>query len=179
MRVIFLDRDGVINEACPPGLYVLSEDDFKFVGGSIEAIVKLKKKGYKIVVVTNQRSIFKGLLSEKKLEDIHKKMLKKIESSNGKIDKIYYCPHDKNSCNCRKPKTGMFEKAEKEFGKIDKENSFMIGDDPNDILAGRNFGVKTIFIRNDIYSQENLEKKADYKTNSLLEAANLIISTSP
>lgn len=177
IKVIFLDRDGVINEAFPIGKYVLSEDDFEFIDGSVEAIIKLREAGYKIVIVTNQRSISRGFLTHEKLDGIHKKMLRELENAGGKIDKIYYCPHDKNSCDCRKPEIGMFKKAEEELGEVDKKNSFMIGDSSSDILAGFNFGVKTIFIRSTLYSQESLKRKADYEVGSLLEAAELIVAS--
>lgn len=173
-KVIFLDRDGVINVLPYKGSYITEPKDFILLRDVPKAIKKLNDKGYKVVVVTNQRCIFLNLLTEDGLKKIHEKLSIELANHGAHIDYIFHCPHDLDSCDCRKPKIGMFNSAENEIGKIDKKNSFMVGDNPNDVLAGKAFGVRTVFIENEIYNQEELTEKAEYIAKDLLDAVNII-----
>ena len=148
VKAVFLDRDGVINEKMPEGSYVTNWNDFKFISGVKEALSLLSKTDFKIIIVTNQRGIAKKSLSEQDLIEIHLKMLDEIKKSGGRIDKIYFCPHEEGECNCRKPLPGMLYKADEEFS-IDFKNSWILGDSSSDIELGKKLGCKTVNRRGD------------------------------
>lgn len=148
-KVIFLDRDGVINRD-PGGWtkynYVTKWDEFFFIDGSIEALKRLKNAGYKICLISNQGGISKGYFTQEDLERLNKKMLAEIEKEGGEIDRLYYCPHhDKDNCECRKPKTGLIEQAIKNED-VDLRNTFIIGDSIRDVEAGKRMGMKTVLV---------------------------------
>ncbi len=143
-KAIFLDRDGVIN--IRKNRYITSYDDFEIISDVSKWLKKLYDNNFKLIVVTNQSAIAKGLISINDLENIHKKMQKEFSSDGFQIDRIYYCPHaDYENCSCRKPKIGLFEKAISDFS-LDKSESWLIGDEDTDIEAGRKLGCKTIKI---------------------------------
>ncbi|MEO0190034.1 MAG: HAD family hydrolase [candidate division WOR-3 bacterium] len=171
MKAVFLDRDGVINKKPPEGKYVTTWDEFKFLRNAIKAIGYLNKLGFLVIVVTNQRGVALGHLAEEKLKEIHQRMRNKLTSCGAHIDGIYYCPHNKNTCSCRKPKVGLFLKAKKDFPEIDFKNSFVVGDSEKDIRAGKRLGCKTILITKDskrFKLPENMTP--DFITNSLWQA---------
>ena len=142
-KAVFLDRDGVINRKLEND-YVKSWDEFQFLPGVIEAIKAINEKGYLVIVVTNQRGIAKGLMTEKDLEEIHRRMLKELKKHGARIDDIFYCPHDiSDDCNCRKPKPGLLIQAQKKWN-IDFAQSFIIGDSNSDLEAGRQVGCRGI-----------------------------------
>jgi D-glycero-alpha-D-manno-heptose 1-phosphate guanylyltransferase len=143
---LFLDRDGVINELRPED-YVKNESEFQWIEGSKEAIRDLSKIFGRIVVVTNQQGIGKGLMTEYDLEKIHWKMQNEAEWIGGKIDRVYYCPHLASvNSKCRKPDTGMAEQAKTDFPDIDFNKSFMIGDSSSDMEFGIRLRMITVKI---------------------------------
>lgn len=133
---VFLDRDGVINQKMPEGSYVTSVHEFHLLPGAVNAIVRLKNAGYLVFVVTNQRGIALGKYTMAELHDIHAFLLDTLKAAGTSLDGIYVCPHDKNSCNCRKPKPGLLIQAKKDFPDICFKDSIMIGDSESDIQAG-------------------------------------------
>jgi len=142
-KAVFLDRDGVINKKLEND-YVKNWNEFHFLPGVIEAIKTINEKGYLVIVVTNQRGIGRGLMTEQDLKDIHQRMLQEIQKGGARIDDIFYCPHDmKDNCNCRKPKPGMLVQAKKKWD-IDYAKSYIIGDSETDIEAGQQVGCKGI-----------------------------------
>ena len=146
MKVIFLDRDGVINRDPGFGDYIKSWEEFEFLPGSIEAIKKLTENGYEIFIISNQAGVSKGLYTQESLNELTGNMLKEIELQGGKIRSVSYCIHKPDgSCNCRKPKTGMIEKATEGLN-IDFKNTYFIGDTKLDISAGKNMGCKTMLL---------------------------------
>ena len=145
-RAVFLDRDGVINRKAPDGDYVKNWKEFEFLPNVAEAIRMLNQAGFKVIVTTNQRGIALGLMTEENLEEIHQRMAAELEKGNAHIDKIYYCPHEKNSCSCRKPEIGMFLQAKKDYPSISFPDSFVIGDTISDMEAGRALSCKCIII---------------------------------
>lgn len=154
-KAVFLDRDGVINKKAPEHDYIKSWADFEFVPDIIEVIKELSKN-FLVVVITNQRGIAKKMLSLHTLENIHNNMKSEIEKAGGRIDGIYFCPHDKkDNCDCRKPRPGMIIRASKELD-IDIDNSFMVGDSIEDIEAGKKAGCKTIFSGNSIKKKQGI-----------------------
>jgi len=145
-KVIFLDRDGVINKKAPKADYVKSWEEFEFLPGVLEGIRLLKENDYQIFIISNQAGIARGLMTEEDLAGIHNNMISEIEKNGGRIDGVYYCPHgwDEN-CECRKPKPGMFYRASREHH-IDLSKSYFIGDDERDKIAGEAAGMKTILV---------------------------------
>lgn len=154
-KAIFLDRDGTINEYVG---FLRKEEDFRLIPGVSEAIKKINNSGYLAIVVTNQPVIARGEVTEEELEEIHKKMETLLGLDGAYIDDIYYCPHHpdkgfegeipelKIECDCRKPKTGMLEKAAREHN-IDLSSSIMIGDSTLDIKMAENAGMQSILLK--------------------------------
>lgn len=163
MRTLFIDRDGIVNKKAPPHEYITSWNEFSFIPEIFDILRYYKDSGFEFIIVTNQQCIGKGILSRNGLEKIHKLMLEEFKSHKIHIKNIYYCPHlASDNCNCRKPKTGMLENAVEDFPGINIDNSYIIGDSESDIIAGQDFGLKTIYIGN-----ENV--KANYNYSNLKE----------
>ena len=144
MSTIFLDRDGVINENRAD--YVKSWSEFRFLPGSREAIAKLTQAGHRIIVCTNQAGIARGTISIETVEEIHHRMIESISDIGGKIEKVYYCPHDRDGdCSCRKPRPGMLLRARDELD-INLHDAVFIGDSITDIRAGLAAGIHTVLV---------------------------------
>jgi len=169
-RAVFLDRDGVINVRLPGGAYVTNWKEFTFCAAVPEALRMLRRAGFLLIVVTNQRGIGRGLMSEDDLEEIHRRMEEELEKEGVVLTAVLHCPHDLDDlCRCRKPKPGMLEDALKRFP-VDREGSLIIGDSETDLEAGRNAGVEGILI-----VPEGEEPPDGYRTApSLLTAARMI-----
>lgn len=159
---VFLDRDGVLTVEKS---YVCSVEELQIFPYSQECIEQIHRKGYYAIVVTNQSGIARGLFTE---EELHR--MNQVLAQETGVDAVYYCPHHpqgivekyKVTCDCRKPKTGLLERACKEY-QIDLGNSYMVGDRASDILAGMKMGIKTVLLESG-YGLENLEEdvKPDY-----------------
>jgi len=184
-KAIFLDRDGVINEDAEP---VNSPEKFRFLPDVTDAIKKINESNYLSIIVTNQPMIAKGFATESQLREVHKFMETRLGGSGAYIDRIYYCPHHpekghkgenkdlKIICSCRKPGTGMLERAAREMN-IDLGRSFIIGDRAVDILAGKNAGTQTILVSQEsALSDEEKESDPDEVFNNLYEAVNFILA---
>ena len=136
---IFLDRDGVINEDTG---YVSQVDDFHFLPGVIEALQLLKKKGYQLIVVTNQSGIGRGLFDMATLNAIHAKMHKQLAAVGGRIDAVFFCPHaPDDACHCRKPEPGLMEQICERYG-VDAEDVVVAGNCRVHLLAGAALGAR-------------------------------------
>ncbi len=144
-KAIFLDRDGVLNKNRDD--YVKSIKELEIFSNIGEEILKLKMKGFLIIVITNQSVINRKIITIKELEEIHSTIQKFLMKSKTSIDKFYFCPHrpDEN-CDCRKPKPGLILQAINEFS-IDASKSWMVGDSKTDIQAGEKAGCKTILLK--------------------------------
>ena len=146
---LFLDRDGVINVKLE-GRYVRTINEFIFMPGAEQAIEKLSKVFNRILIITNQQGIGKGIMSEEELELLHYEMCDQINLHGGVVDKIYYCSHLANkNCSCRKPNTGMIKQAIIDFPDINIEESYLIGDSDSDIIAGRAMDLNTTKVDNE------------------------------
>ncbi len=146
---LFLDRDGVINER-PLNDYVRSEKEFKFLPGVLQALKKVDDVFNRIIVVTNQQGVGKGLMGREDVERIHLLMRESIGAAGGRINAVYYCPDlAETANNCRKPGTKMAEWAKQDFPEIDFGKSVMIGDTDSDMAFGRNLGMYNIMITNE------------------------------
>ncbi len=154
LRYVFLDRDGVINRKPQEGEYIDRWDKFQILPGVESAIAGLNRSGRQAIVVTNQRGIALGLYTALDVEAIHNRLQEHLRRHNAHIDAFYFCPHDKNQCNCRKPRTGMLEQAFHDFPEASPANSIMIGDSISDIQAARACGMPSIFIAGDPATQK-------------------------
>jgi histidinol-phosphate phosphatase family protein len=164
-KTVFLDRDGVINCCAPPHCYIRRWEDFVFLPGVAEGIRLLNEAGYRVVIVTNQRGVARGLMTLSDVREINERMRTELEANGAFIDQILICPHENGTCDCRKPDIGMFLTAEK-TEPVDKRYSYMIGDSDTDIEAGKRYGIKTISIGGCDFS--------DLSFGGLLEAAKYI-----
>lgn len=143
---LFLDRDGVINRRAP-GDYVKHPDEFIPEAGMPGAMRLLAAYFGRIIVVTNQSGIGKGLMTQQDLLRVHEKMLEIIQAAGGRIDRIYYCPHRPDAgCKCRKPATGMALQAKSDFPEIDFPGAWIAGDSVADMALGQALGMKTVLI---------------------------------
>lgn len=174
-KAVFLDRDGVINrKATTEDRYITRWEDFEIFPCVSEAIARLNSGGFQVIVVTNQRAISKGLLTEAELGSIHRRMCEHLTAEGAIIDRIYYCPHDLDPpCTCRKPQPGMLFQASLECH-IELAKSWMVGDSEKDVEAGRRAGCRTIRIMGDLGSKG--ASCADLVAPSLSAAAHEILN---
>ena len=144
MKLIILDRDGVINY--DSDAYIKSPDEWRAVPGSLKAIAKLSQAGFHVVVATNQSGIGRGLFEMATLNAIHDKMHRAVAQAGGRIDAVFYCPHPTDaSCACRKPKPGMLEEIARRFNtKLDGVPC--IGDSLRDLQAAVAAGAQPMLV---------------------------------
>jgi D-glycero-D-manno-heptose 1,7-bisphosphate phosphatase len=166
LTTVFLDRDGVINVKAPEGDYIKSFDEFELLPGAVEGIEMLRAAGFKLVVVTNQRGVALGVMTESDVEDIHLRM----RSLGVDVDAVYYCPHEKDECDCRKPETGMLTRAAREVPGVDLASAAIVGDSESDMEAGRRLGLTLVKVGEPVSA-------VDYACGSLLEAAEWLTSS--
>jgi D-glycero-D-manno-heptose 1,7-bisphosphate phosphatase len=144
--VAFLDRDGVLN--VDKG-YVYRPDDLEWVSGAPEAVRLLNEAGYRVIVITNQSGVARGLYDEDAVRRFHDHMQSRLAEHGAQIDVFYHCPHHPEgcvpqfaiACDCRKPKAGLLEQADRDLP-VDRVQSFLIGDKDHDLDAARAFGVR-------------------------------------
>ena len=178
-KVVFLDRDGVINRDSVD--YIKTWEEFEFLPGSIEAIKLLNLNGFTAIIITNQSAINRNMVSKEGLEHIHALMKKEIKSGGGDIKDIFYCPHiPEDGCDCRKPEPGLILQAQKKY-RIDLLDSVMVGDRAKDIECARRAGCRLgVLVKSDNFSNTEKilsEKKIfpDYIASNLYDAANWIL----
>ncbi|MDP1673512.1 MAG: D-glycero-beta-D-manno-heptose 1,7-bisphosphate 7-phosphatase [Burkholderiales bacterium] len=144
MKLIILDRDGVINQDSPS--YIKSPEEWKPIPGSLEAIALLNQAGYRVLVATNQSGVGRGLFEMATLNAIHDKMHRALGVIGGRIDGIFYCPHAHDAgCNCRKPKPGLLEEISRRFG-VSLEGVPFIGDSLRDLQAAVTVGAQPVLV---------------------------------
>ncbi len=162
---VFLDRDGIVNRRLV-GDYVRSIDQFEFLPEIFAVLPEIRRSGRLAVLVTNQRGIARGLMSEHRLEEIHAWMQQQLRERTGcEFDAIYYCPHHRDAgCDCRKPRPGMLLQAIREHH-IDPASSWMVGDSESDVQAGAAAGCPTILV-----APEGTSTSATLRVASLLDA---------
>ena len=145
MKLIILDRDGVINEDSDD--YIKSPDEWIPIAGSLEAVGKLSQNGFKVIIITNQSGIGRKIFSIEMLNAIHKKMSINLAQYGGVIDGIFFCPcAPEENCNCRKPKSGLYNEVSDRL-QISLENVFCVGDKITDIQAAQNARAKPILVK--------------------------------
>ncbi len=178
-KVVFIDRDGVINKDSAD--YIKSCDEFQFLPGSLEAFKMLKTEGYETIVITNQSVIGRKMVTPDGLKEIFAKLTEGVEAIGGNIKDILFCPHiPDDHCRCRKPLPGMILYAQKKYD-IDLQRSCMIGDSAKDIECSRNAGCgNSVLVKtgNGLKAAKELAEKKkdpDYLAENLLDAAKWII----
>jgi D-glycero-D-manno-heptose 1,7-bisphosphate phosphatase len=179
-KVIFLDRDGVINYDSPD--YIKSWDEYRFLPGSLEALAALTAGGYALILITNQSIIGRGMASSEDLEDIHRRLQQAVTAAGGRIFDIFYCPHRPDeTCDCRKPAPGMIRQAALRHC-LDPADAIMIGDNVKDLECGRNAGCgATILVRtgSGLTAEKELTVQGIQPTavaDDLQDAADMILS---
>jgi D-glycero-D-manno-heptose 1,7-bisphosphate phosphatase len=144
-RYVLLDRDGVINQDSDD--FIKSPEEWLPITGSLEAIALLNEHGYKVVVITNQSGVARGLFDSAMLEKIHAKMRRLTEEKGGKIEAIYFCPHGPDDgCNCRKPKPGLLETFAADY-KVSLSNMAVIGDSLRDLQSAQVVGASPMLVK--------------------------------
>jgi len=184
MKVLFLDRDGVINKDLK---YVCKKEDFYFKYGIFKLLKKASEQNYKIIIITNQAGIGRGFYSEDEFWLLMDWVLSKFLQKGISIEKVYFCPHHPESgfkgevielkidCECRKPNTGMIKKAVKDLN-IDLQKSYLIGDTTSDIKTGEKMGLKTILVKTGYSGRdEKYIVNPNYHCDNLLEGVKKIL----
>jgi len=171
LKVFFLDRDGIINKDIG---YLHDIDKFEFVDGIVEVLQEIQKKGFKLIIVTNQSGIGRGYYSLAKYQLFNDLLIKKLKSVGINILDVFYCPHTpEDLCECRKPKPGLINMASSKY-QIDKTKSWMLGDKISDIESANNASIyKTILFTNETLSKTSLFKPK-YTFNSMVDILNLV-----
>ena len=145
MKLVILDRDGVINQDSDD--FIKTLDEFILLPGSLEAIKRLKQAGYQVVVATNQSGIARGYLTLDTLNAMHGKLNGLLAEIDATIDGYFYCPHGPDDgCECRKPKPGLYQQISQQFN-VSLEGIPVIGDSLRDLEAARAVGAKPILVR--------------------------------
>lgn len=145
MKLIILDRDGVINEDSDN--YIRSVDEFIPLPGSVEAMARLSRAGYRIAIATNQSGIARGYYDIATLNMMHEKLTRLLSAHGGKVDGIFYCPHGPDdNCDCRKPKAGLLHDIQKRFD-TDLQGVYVVGDSLRDLQAAQAVGASPILVR--------------------------------
>jgi len=177
VKVVFLDRDGVINRDRAD--YVKNTSEFEFLPGAKEALRRLTESGYTVVVISNQQGVGKGLISPETLAEIDRKLRDEVAEAGGRIDAAYYCPHlAEENCGCRKPATGLIERASRDLG-ISPDSAVMVGDSARDVEAGRRARCYVIAVLSGSLSASDIEKlavKPDEVARDLADAVDRILA---
>jgi histidinol-phosphate phosphatase family protein len=183
VRVVFLDRDGVINKYPGDKEYVKSWKEFHFLPRVKSALHKLNKVGFRIFIISNQAGVLKGIYPQENLDHITENMLKELSDSSINISGVFYCIHRKeDDCSCRKPKTGLIDMAidrlkEDDFV-LSYDDSYFIGDTIIDIEAGKAAGLKTILVfsgKEKPDNKNNWQVQPDFTAQDLSVAVKKII----
>ncbi len=180
-KVVFIDRDGVINkdpEGWAKNGYVTNPGDFIFLPDVMDSLKKLTENGYKIIFISNQAGVGKGLFTEEELDKVNDYMLKEIEMNGGRIFGTFYCTHKKeDNCECRKPKSGLIRMAMSNIN-TDIEKTYFIGDTERDVVAAKNFGLRAIIVlsgKTKIDDIKDWANKPDEIMKDLKEAVDFIV----
>lgn len=166
---VFLDRDGVLNRKPTEGDYVKRPEELRLLPGAASAVARLNEAGVKVVLITNQRGIGRGVMSEGDYARVHEALCGRLQSHGARVDAEYHCPDTASSSPCRKPNTGLFLAASNDDPAIRFRASWVIGDAPADIAAGKTLGCRTVMIAHANRSA------ADYVVPSLVVAVDIVL----
>ncbi|MCM8780898.1 MAG: HAD family hydrolase [Candidatus Omnitrophica bacterium] len=182
-RVVFLDRDGVINEYPGDFQYVTEWKAFRFLPNVFEALRRLSENAFKLFIISNQAGVSKGIYSYEALKSITENMLEELSKQGVIISGVYYCIHQpEDNCNCRKPKTGLIDRAierlKSENLDIDLQHSYFVGDTIRDVETGIAAGLNTILVfsgKEKLENRHNWQVQPDFTASNLSEAVDLIL----
>ncbi len=175
-RFVLLDRDGVINRRIISG-YVSRWGEFVFLPGALEALRLLNEKNFRVVVVSNQAGVGKGLMSAADLDEVTRRFMAEVEAHGGRIQSVYYCTHRaEEGCECRKPKPGLLRRAQAQHH-FDFERTFLVGDTESDLLAAHAAGCPAIMVSGmPVSALEKLPHAPRLTVPTLLAAAQFLIN---
>jgi D-glycero-D-manno-heptose 1,7-bisphosphate phosphatase len=176
IRWVFLDRDGTLNVKPPEGEYVERPEALELLPGAAEAVRMLNRAGRWTGVVTNQRGVALGRMSAEDLSAVHQRLRHLLHLGGGLVDGIYTCPHEIDSCTCRKPQPGLLLEARRENPALDFAHAAIVGDSLNDMQAGRALGVTTVLLCRE-GSGGSAAEEADHVVSDLVGAARLLIAS--
>ncbi len=178
---VFLDRDGVINQT-PAKRYVTTWREFRFLPGTLRALRRLSGDGRKVVILSNQAGVGRGIMSRSQLDLITRRMLAAIRRGGGRIDAVYYCTHPPQArCRCRKPRTGLLRRACRRF-RVDPGRSFTVGDNATDVAMGHAAGCRTVLVLSGMSSRGDARRmpvRPDRIARALPEAVHWILHARP
>jgi histidinol-phosphate phosphatase family protein len=172
-RAVFLDRDGTINEERE---YLSSPDGLVLINGAVKAIRMINEAGLLAVVITNQSGIGRGYFTEEAVDAVHRRLSEMVGEGGGRFDAFYHCPHHpEEGCGCRKPATGLIERAAEDLG-IDPSNSYVIGDKAIDIELATRCGAQGVLVLTGYGSEQQgwIEPPPDFIAHDILAAAEWI-----
>lgn len=175
---VFLDRDGTLNVKPPDGEYVETPEALELLPGAAQAVRMLNRAGQWTGLVTNQRGVALGRMSMEDLDAVHERLEYLLRLEGAHLDAIYVCPHESDSCDCRKPRPGMLLRAQSENPAIDFARAAIVGDSPSDVSAGRRLGLMTVLISAGEDAQAQ-GCEADRVVVDTLEAASLLAACAP
>jgi len=171
---LFLDRDGVINHRIVDD-YVKTWEQFEFLPGSLEAMPLFRQRFGRIIVVSNQQGVGKGLMSDNQVTALHQQMAEEIGKAGGRVDAVFYSPHLQSDRSfMRKPNIGMALRARKQFPEIRFSKSVMAGDSISDMFFGKRAGMKTVLISTDSKPAQLYPRQIDYVFPDLISLANAL-----
>ncbi len=194
LKVVFLDRDGVLNKYPGNGEYVLNKEQLEVFPYSASAVKELKDSGWMVYIISNQACVSKGLVSEKALKDMTEYMLSDIEQGEKRIDGVYYCVHqDSDNCPYRKPAPGMINEVIKNLTRAEdnvdlpdknKLTAFFVGDSIRDVETAKNAeaDIKTVLVlsgRASLEDKDNWNVQPDYICKDLKDAVGILNRDSP
>jgi histidinol-phosphate phosphatase family protein len=168
-KCVFFDRDGIVNRAPGDGRYVRNWRGFRLLPGFVDVLRLARARGYEAVVVTNQRGVARGLMTQAAVDDIHARLRRALSVRHGlALLDVLCCPHEEGTCGCRKPRPGMLLTAAAEHG-IDLKASWMVGDHESDIEAGQRAGCRTVLV-----GAGDGPSTADYRVSDLAALRTLL-----
>ena len=181
MKLVILDRDGVINYDSDQ--YIKSPDEWTPIPGSLEAVALLNQNGFRVAVATNQSGIGRGLFDMSALNAMHAKMHKALAAVGGRVDAVFFCTHTpEDGCDCRKPQPGLFLKIAERFG-VDLKDVPMVGDSHRDLQAGEAAGCQQVLLVRTGKGTKTLERedlpKSTQVFDDLAAAARHIVGENP
>lgn len=181
-KIVFIDRDGVINQFPGHGDYVTKVKDFKFIPESRRAIAHLTAQGYRVIVISNQAGVGRGIFTQDTLDRITAKMIKGVKVSGGRIHAVYYCTHKPDAgCSCRKPGIGNIKNAAKQLKLTlsQLKGCYFVGDTDKDVQTAKAAGLQSILVTSGHDGYKDIEQwkvKPDLVVMNLQQAVEVIIS---